>query len=358
MSTQLPAVPVADLDKLCTIAPRDLALGALAFQNSASVRGLARRLAPWGVSPAQARAALDALAQERMAQESGDRWTLRAAGAQALAERFDLDAESGWPAFAARNFPALALGLDPRAAETRSYLAKASGLYAATLAALFGLAAPSARPALGQVRAALIWRIVAARCPDLIAGEAPEAMLGPSDALARTLYVRFSGLTHGSVDQATPALLRRVLPAPVGQGVGGLRRALVRAALNSSAGGEAIMPESETPAPTLAEDTCEPEAFAEAVAALARGLRTPKARGGYFTGGQVAIAQLHDAYAADRETPMSLNDFKRRLWEAVRDGAGFHLTRLDIPDLMAEELRKRSATPTRAGDVVHFVVVD
>jgi len=36
----------------------------------------------------------------------------------------------------------------------------------------------------------------------------------------------------------------------------------------------------------------------------------------------------------------------------------FHLTRLDIPDLMDDELRNRSATPTRAGDVVHFIVAE
>ena len=86
--------------------------------------------------------------------------------------------------------------------------------------------------------------------------------------------------------------------------------------------------------------------------------KTPKAKGGHFTGGQVAIAQVYDAYTENGHAPLTLEHFKSRLWAAVRAGADFHLTRLDIPDLMDDDLRERSATPTRAGDVVHFVVLD
>jgi len=101
----------------------------------------------------------------------------------------------------------------------------------------------------------------------------------------------------------------------------------------------------------------EPADFGATVAALARKLKTPKATGGAFTGGQVAIAQVYEAYTAQGYAPLTLDEFKSRLWAAVRAGADFHLTRLDMPHLMDEALRKRSATPTRAGDVVHFVVV-
>ena len=364
MTTQLPALPAADLGRLSPVEPQALLLACLAFEARATAPTIARRLKPWGLAAAQAGPQLEALAQAGLAQTAGASWLATQAGEDEAARRFDTGADPDWPAFAATRFPALALGLDPAQSANRAYLSSARNLYAAVLARLFDLADPAAHPTLGAVRAALIWRIAAARCPDLLPADMPAKINSPNDTVTRALYVGFCGLSRGSVDQATPALLRRVLPWPVATGRAGLRRALVRAALRSG-GADTGTPKSEVrqmqTAPTAemaAPPADAPEDFAESVAVIARRLKTPKARGGYFGGGQVAIAQVYDAYAADREAQMTLDAFKAKLWAAVRAGAGFHLTRLDIPDLMEEALRKRSATPTRAGDVVHFVVVD
>lgn len=361
MTNHLPALPSADLDRLRQIDPQELVLACVAFDGGATAQTMARRLKPWGIAAQQVSQQLEALARAGLAEAAGARWLVTQAGLAQAARRFDLEAEAHWPAFAERQFSALALGLDPAQPAVCAYLSQARNLYAAVLAALFDLAEPAALPGLSGMRAALTWRIAAARCPDLLPAQAPGGMSGPNDAITRALYVRFCGLTRGSVDQATPALLRRSLPGPIGAGTGGLRRALVSAAVRSDAGPAPGRVNREVPQMTShpsAASAVQSEDFAATVAALARRLRTPKTRGGYFTGAQVAIAQVYDAYAAECETAMTLDEFKARLWAAVRDGAGFHLTRLDIPGLMEEALRKRSATPTRAGDVVHFVVAD
>jgi len=346
MTQQLPSLPSADLTRLQAITPRDVALACLAAMQ-APAGTITRRLKPWGV--ADAAGALDALAAGGLAETANGRWRLTNAGRAEAERRFDLSA-AAWPALAERQLPALALRLDPRQPETRRYLAAARNFYACALAVLFDLADPATHPKLGAMRAALVWRIAAARCPDLLSAEAPSDMTGPNDPLTRALYVRFCGLTRGSVDQATPALLRRILSGATA-GVVGVRRALVRAALKEETAEIASAQAHETNA------AAGPQAFGATVTALARKLQTPKASGGTFTGGQVAIAQVYDAYTANGHAPLTLDDFKSRLWAAVRAGADFHLTRLDMPHLMDDDLRKRSATPTRAGDVVHFVVV-
>jgi len=347
MTTQLPSLPSADLTRLNAIAPRDVALACLALMPGAG-GAVAQSMKPWGV--ADAKAALQTLDADGLAETAGGRWRLTASGRAQAEARFDLTA-ADWAALAERQLPALALRLDPRQPQTQRYMADARNFYACALAVLFDLADPASHPKLSAMRAALVWRIAAARCPDLLSAEVPSGMTGPNDPLPRALYVRFSGLTRGNVDQATPALLRRVVPG-ASAGVGGLRRALVRVAVRE----ETV---ETMPAPTAETDAAaEPEDFGAAVTALARKLKTPKASGGTFTGGQVAIAQVYDAYTANGHAPLTLDAFKSRLWAAVRTGADFHLTRLDMPHLMDDDLRKRSATPTRAGDVVHFIVVD
>jgi len=348
MTQQLPSLPSAHLTRLQAITTREVVLAWLAFRETAGAAA-ARSLKPWGV--ANASAELDALMAEGWAQTAAARWQLSAQGRAQAERRYDLTAE-GWPAVAERQLVALALRLDPKQPAVRSYLADARNFYACSLAVLFDLADPATHPKLGAMRAALVWRIAAARCPDLLSAEAPTEMTGPSDPLTRALYLRFCGLARGTVDQATPALLRRILPA-VTAGVDGLRRALVSAAVNGGTMNKAEAKTASQPVKT-ADD---PADFGAAVAALARTLKTPKATGGAFTAGQVAIAQVYEAYTANGNALLTLDEFKSRLWAAVRAGADFHLTRLDMPHLMDEALRKRSATPTRAGDVVHFVVV-
>lgn len=355
MTTQLPSLPSADLSRLSAVDPQDLVLAALAFDRAASEQTLGRRLKPWGLAPRQMPVVLAALERAGLAKSRNGRWSLTQAGRAEAARRFDLEAGLSWPAFAERQFTTHALGLDPAQRASHAYLAGARNFYACALAVLFDLADPATHPGLSAMRAALVWRVAAARCPDLLSTAAPSAMTGLKDPLSRTLYVRFAGLARGSVDQATPALLRRILPG-ASASASGLRRALVRTALTGEAMEDPEMPPTEPRAATPAQP--EPADFAREVVALARRLKTPKAKGGHFTGGQVAIAQVYDAYTENGHAPLTLDDFKSRLWAAVRAGADFHLTRLDIPDLMDDDLRERSATPTRAGDVVHFVVLD
>ncbi len=372
MTTHLPALPSPDLGRLGSIEPRDLVLASLGTMaaRSASPATIARGLKPWGLAGQSAiRRPLDELAKAGLAEVSAGRWRLTPEGERESDARFGQkqgrDGSAGaWPAVAERFFPAQALGLDPHATAIADYLRDARNLYACALAVLFALADPATQPKLGAMRGALIWRIAAARCPDLLPADMPDELSGPGDTVARALYTGFCGVPGTKLEQAAPALLRRVLPGPVAAGTGGLRRALVRAALRPRGARDGAckreVSDMQTAQASVPSDT-QPdvaEDFAATVAALARRLRTPKVRGGAFTGGQVAIAQVYDAFAADAPAEMTLDAFKARLWAAVREGADFHLTRLDIPDLMEEDLRKRSATPTRAGDVVHFIVVD
>lgn len=362
MTTHLPALPTAELGRLGAIAPQELVLACLAFERAATAQTIARRLQPWGIVAAQVSGQLETLARTGFAEVAGARWLVTPAGEAEAGRRFDTDAAVNWPAFAEIQFPAVALRLDGRNALHRAYLSRARNLYAAVLAALFDVAEPEALPGLSSVRAALTWRIVAARCPDLLPAQAPGTPSGLSDALSRALYTGFCGRPGATLEQATPALLRRVLPRPVAAGPTGVRRALVCAALGTGGADCTTLAQAETgdrktaSSPVQADDA--PEAFAARVAALARSLRTPKATGGAFSRGRVAIAQAYDAYVAENGAGMSLDDFKKRLWQAVRQGAQFHLTRLDIPHLMGDDLRQRSATPTRAGDVVHFIALD
>ncbi len=357
MTQHLPSLPAADLTRLRPMDPRDVVLSFLGAELAATSKTVARRLSPWGIK-GNSHPLLRALAETGLAEAAGRRWLITEAGKAEAARRFDLAAHPTWRAFADYHFVAAALGLDPALADTRVYLADARNLYACTLAVLFDLADPATHPKLSAMRAALVWRVAAARCPDLLTSEGPKTMTGRHDALTRALYLGFCGLTRGTVDQATPTLLRRVLPGAAA-GVNGIRRALASAALNTKPVDDFETAPSEADSAQPASPRADkPQDFAATVRALAQTLRTPKPNGGHFTGGQVAIAQVYDAYTANGGGPMTLDDFKARLWAAVRAGADFHLTRLDIPDLMDDELRNRSATPTRAGDVVHFIVAE
>jgi len=355
MTTQLPALPSADLRRLHVIYARDLALLRLAKERTATTAQIARSLRPWYITSVEP--LLHELVSKELAENAGARWRVTEAGAAAAARRFGLSTWTDWKSSAELYLPAFALGLNPNRPATRNYLGDARNFYACTLAALFDLTDPKTHPSLSEMRAALVWRLVAARCPDLMPTKFPRDMSSLNDPLTRMLYVRFCGLKTGTIDQATPALLRRTLPG-AGAGVSGLRRALVGAALETQPSyTDKFTPPSmhATPNQPTSDNT---QDFVRTITGIARTLRTPKARGGHFAEGQVAIAQLYDTYLAYGDPALTLDEFKSRLWGAVRKGAEFHLTRLDIPSLMDDDLRERSATPTRAGDVVHFVVLD
>lgn len=350
MTSDLPRLPAPDPARLNPVSAGDLVLSYLAYMKSAAVSAgtIARSLGVWGADQRDVECALARLQQLGLAERgSAQRWRLSPEGRKEARSRFGAKTAVNWAAFAERHFVACALRLDPLDKDVADYLGRAHNVYAAALAVLFSLADPASFPPLARMRGALIWRIAAARFPDLMPPTSPSAGGGPEDAVTRALYLSFAGLKSGGVDAATPALLRRALSAPFARSASAIRRALVRAALQ----------QSWTPGPSL-QPGSGTEDFAQDVFSIAKHVQTPKRAGGYFGGSQVAIAQLYDEYAAQKKNGLSLDQFKAQLWHAVRNGARFHLTRLDIPELMEDELRQRSATRTLTGDVVHFVVLD
>jgi hypothetical protein len=358
----LPTLPQADIYRLNPIAPADLVLAFLAAQGrtTMSARGIGRALKPWGLS---AGPALDgALAHLRDAglahRMAGGAWDLTQAG-HGEARRLSVSgwAVKDWPRQAKNHFLAQALGLAESGPDIADYLSDRRAVYAATLDRLFDLGG-GARPRLDTARAALIWRLLAARFPDMMPARPPSAKNTPTalkDDATRTIFLRFCGVERGRLDAGVSALLRTALGAPKARDTSALCQAVVRCALQINAAQDADVQ------PAIKESTASPTSeadFAETIREIARSIKTPKRRGGYFSGSQVAIAQLYDEYAERSGHGVTLDDFKSRLWGAVRSGAAFHLTRLDIPDLMDDELRRRSSTPTRSGDIVHFVVLD
>lgn len=93
--------------------------------------------------------------------------------------------------------------------------------------------------------------------------------------------------------------------------------------------------------------------FAERVLAVARALKTPFHDGqGYFPG-QVAIAQVYDAYRQAYPDAGTLESFKERLVTAAK-ARELCLVRLDMPQYMNIDLRQRSEAMWGTYEV-HFV---
>ncbi len=360
----LPTLPKADISRLNPIAPTDMVLAFLAADGrpAMSARGIGRALKMWGLpaGPALDRALAGLRDMGHAQRIAGGRWELSQAG---LEEAQHLSvarwSQKQWARAAQTHFLAQALGMPAGDPVTRDYLGDRRAIYAATLDRLFDLGC-DANPGLDSVRAALVWRLLAARFPDLMPARPPATKGSPAalkDDATRAIFMRFCGVERGRLDAAVPALLRKALGAPRARDTLSLSQAIVRCALNlTSADAHAEQKGSHS----AADRPSGPPAtdFAAIIREIASSIKTPKRRGGFFSGSQVAIAQLYDEYAERSGHGVTLDDFKSKLWGAVRSGAAFHLTRLDIPDLMDDELRRRSSTPTRGGDIVHFVVLD
>jgi hypothetical protein len=218
--------------------------------------------------------------------------------------------------------------LNPDDKAQRKRITDARGFPAFVVAVGFGL--PRELTTAAAVRSELIWRILKSRLPDLL-GQGPFPIEEELDHHSRAVLLSFAGLQSGNVQQATAVLAARCVGLQKAN-AGELKMALVRQALKS-------LPAAEVP-----------HTFARNVLDVAGNLTTPP------FDGRVAISQLYDAYGKRYADAGSLPDFKRRLVDAARRRE-LSLQRIDMPELIAPDVRERSQTQWDS-DVVHLVVVE
>lgn len=213
---------------------------------------------------------------------------------------------------------------------------KTPDLAATALRQVYKLDTLPSFPSRAEVRCALLQLIVS----NLGAEYRPLAgrQLKPFkfDTMSRCLYVIFAGLESGTVMQADAALLRSAFGVS-GNGSEELASSIIRLAIKA----EREDASDDKGAFNL-------DRFAQLVRKLAQSLETkPYA-------GRVAIAQVYDAGLAEGLSLGSLEDFKKHLAEAAREGL-LDLERYDIAGPLDAALKERSRL--RLGrDERHFIV--
>jgi hypothetical protein len=238
------------------------------------------------------------------------------------------DQKEGWDTILGQRLVARTLGLNPDDKAHRRRVTDARGFPAFVAAVGFGLPKELATPA--AVRSELIWRILRSRLPDLL-GHGPFPIEGELDHHSRAVLLSFAGLQSGNVQQAMAVLAARCVGLQKANAEQ-LKMALIRQALKSRPDGP------------------RPATFARNVLDIAGNLTTPP------FDGRVAISQVYDAYGKRYADAGSLTDFKRRLVDAARRRE-LSLQRIDMPELIAPDVRERSQTQWDS-DVVHLVVVE
>ncbi len=150
------------------------------------------------------------------------------------------------------------------------------------------------------------------------------------DPMSRRLYVNFAGLDAGTLAQADAALLSSAFGAPAAN-TNDLSAAIIRSAVRND--GIIVADADEE-----SEDAFDLDSFVQAIRRLASKLETkPYA-------GRVAIAQAYDAGLAQGLTLGSLDDFKKNLAEAAREGL-LDLERYDITGPLDASLKRALASP-------------
>ncbi len=351
-----PALPRYSLERLAAVPPRLIILALLGTtgHGAAARDALEKMLRPLLAAPRTFDAALTALADDGLITLSKTgRCRITPAGRREAEGVLGPVLGRSWSDVVGRGLAALALGMDPRGADTPRYLARRDNLEGAAFACLYGLKTPGPRPSRSEVRFLFLRALVSARLPECEAAFTEITMQNTlRDPVSRALMLGAAGLSRGTLRDAEGALLRKALDVSPDEG-GSIAESLVRHA----AGKGAMRPPAGVPLPKLtlvqpkqpaASEGDELADFAATVRDLARTQTT------HPFAGRVAIAQVYDAGVQRGLDFSTLEAFKQRIAEAGRAGL-LDLERYDIAGPMDAALRDRSRTAF-GRDVRHFIV--
>jgi hypothetical protein len=246
-----------------------------------------------------------------------------------------------WAELQMRALVGLALGLEPKASATSTYLARRDNVESAALGLLYAATEPGATPTRAETRFALLRRLILARMPECEPALMETPMQNASrDVIGRAVMLGAAGMTQGTMRDAEKALLQKALGL-TSDSREELVEALIRASLGRNTPRLPLRIRIESAAQELT-------GFAKTVRELAKTLRTAPFEG------RVAIAQVYDAGIASGLDFGALDDFKSRVTAACRAGM-LDLERYDIAGPMDSTLRERSRTAF-GRDERHFIV--
>ncbi len=325
-------LPKPNLGGLNVLEPSEIAVAFVAAQKGAACAKQEAVKALAGLINAE-QAIAEAVRRGRVAEKNG---LLTAAAPLAESKSLSSSGMSKWRA-AQREFAFRVLL--PGANSHTEAARKRRDLGALALRQIYKLDVLPLFPSRREVRCALLSRVVAAAFGGTLEAMAVQPVKPfKLDSMSRRLYVNFAGLDGGTVAQADAALLSSAFGAPAAN-TNDLSAAIIRSAIRNDG---IIVADEES------EDAFDLDSFVQAIRRLAAKLETkPYA-------GRVAIAQAYDAGLAQGLALGSLDDFKKNLAEAAREGL-LDLERYDITGPLDASLKERSRL--RLGrDERHFIV--
>jgi hypothetical protein len=326
------SLPAPTLGNLTKLSAEDVVGACLLSRDAPARRSVLKRRLQKLLADTEIESGLAALEAKGRLQPTGG-VALSPEGQKHFSKLLGIDKPQPWEAIVRGGLSAMAMGFRP---SKTNWIADQQSLAALVVATCFGLAPKSTSAT--AVASELIWKILGARLPELIARE-PLPVEKELDRHSRAVLLSFAGLKSGKVPQAMAVLAARCVGLVKKADARGLSMALVQQAIRLPL----TTPEPRTPEPKP------PVRFATNVLDVAAKLRTPPFEG------RVAIAQLYDAYGEHYDDAGTLAEFKHRLIAATKRRE-LSLLRLDMPDQMSRDLRERSQT-SLDNDVVHFVVV-
>lgn len=334
-------LPKADEARFHPVSPQAISLAYLSCQKQGlSLATLQQRLKKL-VPPAEVDAAVSAMI-ERGEASLEKSITLTAKGREAANRLLGNDNGQPWETLKDRRLPMIALGLNPDDADVRNRFAKSDALKATTIAIAFGLH----KQAMGSLKAVcgeLVWQLLRARMPEVV-GKGPFPVIDKPGVVERVLLSGLAGIKAKSIPEAITGV------AALAVGLEKVDADTLRERLLQIGVGRAVKaPRMEAPS-SAHGDANGSAGFASRVREVALTLTTPPFQG------RVAIAQVYDAYGKIHADAGSIASFKERLVAAAK-ARDIELGRLDLPERMSKELRKRSETAW-GSDEVHFVITN
>jgi hypothetical protein len=321
-------LPSIDASRFGKIEPSEVVGCCLASGTAPETRAKLNRRLKALLNAGAVREALESLNARSLLRDPTTNPRLTSEGSRHFKKLLGADQKQAWAVILGQRLVAKTLGLNPDDSAHRRRVADARGLPAFVVAV--GLGLPKELTSAAAVRSELIWRILRARLADIV-GHGPFPLVEELDRHSRAVLLSFAGLHSGNVQQAMAVLAARCVGLDKANAEE-LKMALVRQALGSRPVDRSRL------------------TFAQNVLDIAGQLATPP------FDGRVAISQVYDAYGKRHADAGSLPDFKRRLVDAARKRE-LSLQRVDMPELIAPDVRERSQTQWDS-DVVHLVVVE
>ena len=327
-------------DRFGSIDPLQFVAAYLAkAQGALSIATVGKHLGPYLDEGTLARC-LEALENRREITRENGRVRIGQDAAEGVRARFGKDKGEPWSKLRDGRFVLLALGMDPDDRLARIRKGRADLLRALVIAVGYGVELPAEKLTPETVRAEMVTRVLRMHMPDIV-GRDPLPIQGKATALERVLLGGLVGMRPRNINEAWAA----VAAAAAGladRSIEALRVGLVRNALAQSG-----VPRANASIPEGAEVRSN---FPERVLAVARRLTETDQR----FAGRASIAAVYDAYGRAHADAGRISDFKTRLVEAARRRE-LSLERLDLPELLTDDERSRSAAPW-GDDHRHLIV--